>query len=462
MTRTIVGSPIVDGRGSKENLLILAVLFVVVHGAIFIHGVLNADSFLAGDRAAGRLETINYVFSHPSTDLTYPVLTLEPGAESNSTILSRIFESGNPGDYIIQGLLFSVGDRHLVVTFQLLLTFISIYCVYFFVIILRRSPAYAMAGAVIYTLLPGNLIIPHELASESLFTPIVVIGFFMLIYYVEKKPRTWVLATGLLLLTAANFVRPQLGLYPFVLIVIFAACYHQQWKRHVALILVISFSIPAGWGLYSFSNTGNFNSGGKNHGPGIAFYKTAKRMSTNGDYPFDPTAYPSGKMSVKEIAAEVIKHPFPFLKLKTTEALVLIINPGTYSVAAHHFNLLAGAGDTAFWKELRDREGITGMALEIFRRGPALIAVIFAGTLVWCLILLGTLIGGITFLRERISTTASKAILVSYLFYGLIIVLVSSETRWTHRNPVEFVIVILFITGLQKLQQRSLYQRPPI
>ena len=462
MTSTVVVSPIVNRRGRTEHLLIIAILFVVVHSAIFIHGALNADAFLAGDRAVGRLETINYVFSHPSTDQTYPVSILEPDAGSDSTILSRIFESGNPGDYLLQGLLLSVGDRHLVVTFQLLLTIISIYCVYFFVIILSRSPSYAMAGAVIYMLLPGNLIIPHELASESLFTPIVVVGFFMLIYYVEKKPRTWVLASGLLFLTAANFVRPQLSLYPFVLLVIFAACYHQRWKSHVVLILTICFSIPACWGLYSYSHTGNFSPGGKNHGPGIAFYKTVERMSVNGDFSFDPSAYPSGKMSITELAAVVIEHPIPFLKLKATEALVLIINPGTYSLAAHHFNLLAGARDTAFWKQLRDREGITGMVLEIFRRGPVLIAVIFAGTLLWCLILLGTLIGGIAFLRERISNTASKAILVSYLFYGLIIVLVSSEIRWTHRNPVEFVIIILFVIGLQKLNQRSLFQRTPI
>lgn len=461
MTSTIVESSIVNSRGSRKHLLIIAILFFVVHGAIFIHGVLNADSFLAGDRAVGRLETINYVFSYPPTDLTYPISILEPGAESDSTILSRIFESGHPGDYILQGLLLGIGDRHLVVTLQLLLAFISIICVYFFVIILRRSPAYAMTGAVIYMLLPGNLIIPHELASESLFTPSVVVGFFMLIYYVEKQPHIWVLVSGLLLLTAANFIRPQLGLYPFVLIVIFAACYRQQWKRHVALVLLISFSIPACWGLYSYSHTDNISPGGKNHGPGIAFYKTVKRMSVNGEFPFEPSAYPDGKMSVRELAAEVIQHPLSFLKLKATEALVLIINPGTYSLAAHHFGLLAGARDTAFWKELRDREGITGMVLEIFKRGPVLIAVIFAGTLAWCLILLGALIGGLAFSRGRVSSTASKAILVSYLFYGLMIVMVSSEVRWTHRNPVEFVIVIFFIVGIQKLHQRSLLQRTP-
>ncbi len=355
-------------------MLIIAFLFVVIHGFIFTYGVFNADSFLAGDRAVIRLETINYVFKNLPAELTDKISNLANDSESNSTVLSRIFESGNPGDYIFQGFLLCIGDRYLVVVFQLLLSFLSILCVYCFLIILGRPPAYSLAGAIIYMLLPGNLIIPHELASESLFTPLVVIGFFMLVYYVEKQAYVWVLVSGLLLLSIASFVRPQLSLYPFVLIMILAACYRPHWKRHVALVLVICFSIPACWGVLSFSHSGNISPGGKTHGPGIAFYKTVKRMAISGDFPFKQSAYPDGKMSVREFAAEVIEHPLPFMKLKTTEALVLIINPGTYSLAAHHFGLLAGARDTAFWKELRDREGLSGMVREIFRRSASFLS----------------------------------------------------------------------------------------
>jgi hypothetical protein len=43
---------------------------------------------------------------------------------------------------------------------------------------------------------------------------------------------------------------------------------------------------------------------------------------------------------------------------------------------------------------------------------------------------------------------------LSYLVYGFLGVLVLGGTRWGHRTPLEFVIVILFTFGLERIFRR--------
>ncbi len=71
--------------------------------------------------------------------------------------------------------------------------------------------------------------------------------------------------------------------------------------------------------------------------------------------------------------------------------------------------------------------------------------------MVWGVFLACMALGTVVFLRAERPSATSKAILLSYLAYGAAIVHVSSGVRWTHRTSIEFVMVLLFAAGLERI-----------
>ena len=130
--------------------------------------------------------------------------------------------SGNPGDYVIQGAILTAFNQHVVVVLQLALSFVAILCVFKLTNLLTGSVRMATVASMVYLLLPGSLIQPHHLVSEALFNPLVAIASYLLIVSVEKRTYGKTFIFGLLALSVAIFVRPQLMLFPFVL--------HHTWR----------------------------------------------------------------------------------------------------------------------------------------------------------------------------------------------------------------------------------------
>lgn len=451
-------------RASVRHMAIITTVFVLIHGAMLVFGAFNPQSFLAGDRSNGRLKTIQSVFLSAEVGSIAQTGTGQFDGQQTEgnpslkhtgySLIDRVLESGHPGDYIFHGVLYELGGRHAVVAFQLCLLIVSVACLYLLATFLGRSAGFALSVAIVYMVLPGSLIQPHQLTSEAIFNPLVLISFFLIVARVERIYSSRAMVLGLCLLSLAIFVRPQLILFPILLLLILAVHFRHSWRPAMLAILPICFALPMAWGLFAYYQTGEFGLGGKGHGPGIAFYKTVKRMAVIDGFEIDLSSSGEKKLSIDEFTRYVLDHPVTFVKLKMTEAFNLVANPGIYSVVAHHLGLLRGGGDKMYWKKLRDQEGLTGMFSEIFRRGPALILAIFGSAIAWGLVLVGAVAGGIAFWRDGTVTNATKTILLSYLFYGMLIVLVSSEVRWSHRTPVEFVIVLLFAAGLEHLVRR--------
>jgi 4-amino-4-deoxy-L-arabinose transferase-like glycosyltransferase len=433
---------------------IIATLFVVIHGGLFIHGILDPEALMKGDRAGGRLKSILYVFDGEDTRGIVQGGATEVTGSHNSSFLGRMVESGDPGDYIFQGLLLTRGGVYSLIALQLLLSFLASIAVFYLAMILGLPAQLALIATILYMLLPGSLISPHQLSSEALYNPLVVIGFVFLIKHVEERSRGLVLTIGIALLALAILVRPQLLLYPFLLILILRIFDAPNWRRKATEILLICFILPIAWGLFVHGKTGDYNLGGINYGRGFFFNRTAERMALVGGFEIESSHSAETKMSLGRFSRYVLDHPVAFVQLKSMDFLNVILNPGTYSLAVHHLGFWTPAGDTSFWVVVRDQEGLSGTMAEIFRRGRGFFTMIVGGVIAWGLVLIGAVVGGIVFWRDARSTTATKAILFSCLFYGLLVVLISNTPRWGHRTPIEFLIVILFVLGMDALASR--------
>ena len=436
----------------KEHFALILVVFVIIHGAFFLYGVLHPDVFLAGDRSTERIEKIAYVFNQDEVARGFnsDIMTLRIPADEG--FLARMMDSGHPGDYIVQGALLAAGGVNAVLAFQLALLLLAVICIYSLVIKLGRSPTTALIASSLYMCLPGSLVQSHQLSSESIYNPIVVFGFYFLISFFQRRSRYTSLIFGLFLLSIAMFVRPQLLLYPIVLFIIVATHYRSVFDSRALIIIPVCLLLSIIWSAFVFQGTGKLSVGSKEYGPGVAFMKTAQRMSVIGNYEFEGSTTGSTTLSISDFGTQVLSHPASFIKLKTHELVNLVINPGVFSVAAHHLDLLPGGGDTEYWKQLRDHQGIVGTIKEITRRDAGTVFALLGGAFVWGVVLLLTVVGCYRVVRSSRISRISKAIMFSCVLYGLLIVLVAGEGRWAHRTSVEFLLVIFSAMGVDQLK----------
>ena len=442
---------------SRSNLWIITVLFLLLHSGFLVQGFSNPESFMAGDRAATRLEKIRYVFlgdSHrPDADAVsvQAPTDLSPGVFS---LKARLIETGTPGDYAIHGVFYRLGGEFGVIVVQLVCWYIALLCLYQLALLIGCSARFALLAVILYMILPGSLIYPHELASESLYNPLTLIGMYALCSHRESGFRYWKLLLGVSLLALAIALRFQLVLYPFVLAMVIAVYDRQRRIPQIALICAISFLIPISWALFVKSQTGEARIKSSDNDVALEFYKTAQRVSSVGNFEFDETNYPDHTMGVSEFVGFISKHPTAYLRLKALHVVNLAANPGIYSLMGHHLNLLEGAGDKQYWQQLRNREGYGGVLREIIQRGPGLAITIALSLVAWCLFLLMAVLGFFIFLRNPIPMKGTKAVLLSFAIYSCVIVQVSNDVRWGHRTPIEFFLAILCVIALERISQR--------
>jgi hypothetical protein len=445
----------VERQSRSRNLLIILTTFVAVHGALWVHGLIFEESFLAGDRSHSRLGKITYVFQGEAKQSVaeYEAALAPRGFEPGW--LGRAFESGRPGDYIIQGLILAVGNRHLLVAFHLALSLVSVICTYYLTIFLGVPDRLALVAAILYSMLPGSLVHPHQLASEALSNPLVAIGFFIIIGSAKSRlPDRWLLV-GVASLALSMFVRPQQILYSFLLALILGASDSSRWRSQVLAIVPICFLLPLAWGLFVFSQTGEYTFRGReNYDLNEISYLTAEGMNVIADVPFDASEYPDKSMPVPDFLRFALGHPVGLIHLELSNSFNLILNSGAYSVASHHLGFFPNDLGTMYWKGVRVREGVIGLVMRVLQLRPGLVAIVIGGTVAWGVILIVTVIGGIAFSRDGRSTPLSKAVLFSYLFYALLIALVLTGARWGQRTPLEFLIAILFAVGMEQLTRR--------
>lgn len=417
---------------SKGKWLIVAT-FLTVHVPILFFVLSNPQSMMAGDRSKSRLGRINQVFF------------------DESTTLREFFALGDPGDYLFHGVLISLGGPTLLFVAQLVFLAVATYYVFHLARWLGLRSEYATLATVLYIVLPSIAIHPHTLATEGFYNPLLIIGTALIVKSIELRDSSRSLYWGALCLAMAVMIRSQLLLYPLLLSAMLLMA-RKEVRPHQALaILPICFAFPMVWAAMSYLVLGEYQLGSQSSSLSLNLFQTVERLSVVGSLDIDLSSYDSGEMSIGQFAAIAASHPVAFFQLKFTELFNLLFNPGAYSILVRFFEVYDPAGDSSHWAAVRDEVGLVGMFSQLLRLHFGMAAAVIGGGLIWFGIMLGAVIGAVNFLRGNQPKVVTKGIVLSLFIYSILIVLISAGTRWGQRSSVDFIIVILFVLGLQNV-----------
>ena len=436
-----------------SSIVTIFLVFTIVHGLLIGFDLGNEDSFLSGDRSHSRNATIAYVFDVEKIGRNDTGLETSPTVDPMPHIGERILNSGHAGDYLISGAIVKLTNINVLMLFQLLLALLSTYSVFALLIYFRFPVKSATLGTLFYLLLPGSLLPPHQLSSEALFIPCAIIGCYLLIISSRKHGVDLAFIAGLLLFSVAIFVRPQLTLYPVLLVVIYLLFSAKKPGTIFLTIIPVSLLFSAIWMIFVVSNDGLFTFGGEDRSVGIAFYSTAEQMAMFGEFDFDRDAYKTTSLPPKNFGKIVMDNPYSYLRQRSISMINFVVNPGAYSLVVRHLNYIDSDKDGYYWQHLRARAGIYESLVQIVKHGTIFTLLIFGTTLIWCLVVSLAAVGLLQFLKDQNVELFAKYFLLSLAAYQVAVVaLLSVGARWQHRSLIDFLIIILALYGLKKVQ----------
>jgi len=462
-TQTLVGNSIEfihDNERSQSksrsvgSVIVISLIYLFVHGLLFGFDLVNGSSLLSGDRSTSRNATIAYVFDVEKIGGDSAAIATNHATDAALSFKDRVLGSGHAGDYFIQGVVLVFSNQYVLVLLQVVLGLISTLC---FFALLRHfgfSVSTATVTTLFYLLLPGSLLPAHQLSTEAFCIPSLIIACYLLVISSEKKGISISFVAGLLALSLAIFIRPQLILFPFALFVVYFCFSVKKFSTVSMTVIPLSLFFSLIWMGVVVLNNGQFSLGGNDRSIGRSFHDTAEQMAMAGEFEFDDSAYKSRVMPFVDFVEIVADHTPSYLRQRMLSMINFSVNSGAYSLAVRHLEFFDEHKDMYYWQHLRARSGIYESFIQILKQGPGFSTVIIGSTLAWCLIMVFAFIGLKAFIKNTKTKNFAKALLLSLAAYQVgIVLLFSVGARWQHRSLVDFIIVILAVYGLKVLQQ---------
>ncbi len=448
--------------GGRSSALILCAFFVLINIPFLIHDFTYADQFFSGDRINPRFEKIGYAFHGDDTPYALDHLT-EERRETATTFWERVVALSGPGDYLLHGTLLEFGGRPLVLFVQLGLALIAAICVFQLSLLLGLTERFALISALLYTALPGTIGNAHQFVTEGVFNPLVVIAIYLLARCLSGRVEWGWLLLAALAIACASFLRIQLLLFPLFIALLLVYEHRGRAATATAFFLTLSMGIPLGiLVLESFVN-GSFAVGPNDASLAHNFFLRVERIAAVEGFAFDKAAYHAGQMPLADFLSFVLAHPIAYLKTVFTDVVNIIANPGTKWFATDYLRIVDFSEDYRYFVNVRDQQGLWGVALAILGQGPAFAMSFFGGMIIWGFILLGGAIGALIFLSRSDVSLALKALVVGFVLYELAVSVVAGGLpRWTYRTPFEFLIVAMLAFSLEWFWSRMATRRSPL
>jgi len=397
----------------------------VLHLAMLGYDAAHPDRFLRADRADERMQII---------------LGL-PGAAAKGETLSYIAGHGVAGDWLPQGLIYLAGGPYALIVVQVVLALLSIVWVRDIGRWAGLDEKRASLAASIYALLPHTLVFPHQLASEALFVPLVILGF---------RATGWRsgLALGL-----ATLVRPLAILWPLA-----QAAVLRPSSTARTLLLVAAFAPVLGWMTFELAKTGEFSMGRSSHDLGRNLYARVGRMAASLPEQERLAAQPAGvrSLSVGEYLGFVIAHPLSAAMHSGRDVAALGFKSGIERLTLDYLDFFPAERDyvqdsRGGWRVTAEQLGVLGTVQELARRAPFLIATSAAAGVLFVLFMLLAATGAWRSFQERHVHRLLLALFVLYIFVTAQAV---DAAQSRHRAPAEFALCLLAVAGWAAVRRR--------
>jgi len=395
-----------------------------LHGAMFVFDLAHPQRFLNADRAGERLEVIKG-FGR---------------ALRSGDALAYAASHGIVGDWLPQAALYLAGGQSFVIAAQLVLALLSVLWVLELGQRVGLDGRAATLAAAIYALLPHSLVFPHQLASEAIFVPLVILSFR--------------LASGAgsgLAIGAATLVRPITMLWPFI-----HAFARRPWQAYLVLALLPLFA----WMSFMLVATGEFSMGRSGHDLGNNLYYRLQRLG--GDLPpgEGPAVRPEGqtKATLGEYFAFVTAHPAVTAKYAARDMAVMGFKSGIERLVLDYLDLYPEerselqAADGG-WRSRVDRGGAAAL-LDLARSQPALFAAAAAGALAFTALMALALYGALRWARKG-ERGGERLALIGFVIYIFATTQAVDAAQSRLRAVAEFAICLLALAGWRALARRK-------
>jgi hypothetical protein len=412
-----------------------------LHALMFAYDLQHPDRFLNADRALARMKVIEGFEQ-----------TLRDGGD----FVGYLAGHGIIGDWLPQAMLYLSGGQSAVIAVQVLLALLSVLWVRDIGLRLGLSAATACAAALLYGLLPHTLVLPHQLASEAIFVPLVV-GSFALFARAAETQR---LAGAGALLGVATLVRPVTLLWPLL-----CAPFTSAAPRARVTYLLAALGPLLLWMLFVFGATGEFSMGRSSYDLGHNLYLRAQHIAAtlpasersirNGGDPSDPT------LSLREYAAFVSDHPGAVLAHSARDLLVLSTKSGVERLALDYLDFAPAQrmelqSPTDGWRRQLELHGVRAGLGEVLKRNPSLTLAAVGGAVLFSGLMLLAAFGAFAWLRApaddtAVSTRGLRIMLTAFPLYIVTVSQLVDAVQSRHRAPAEFALCLLAAAGAATL-----------
>lgn len=410
----------------------LLAFFGVVHLALLAHDAAHLERFVRADRAEQRMGVIESF-----------VAVLRDGGSIRDFLAGH----GVPGDWLPQALLYAAGGPLFVIAVQVALALASIAWVH--EIAKRVLPERAaLAATLVYALLPHSLALPHQLTTEAIFVPLIILSF-----RIAFGP-----ASGLAL-GAAALIRPVIVLWP-------AVCAPRTlggWGRSAGYLAAALGPLFA-WALFMLAATGEFTLGKAGHDLGHNLYQRMHRMAAALPEAERPARRPPGETTATlgEYLRFVAQHPAAAAAHGARDVATMSVKSGIERLVMDKFDWFAasraGLQDPATgWRARVESRGPLAVAMEILREEPGLILVSGGTAALFIAFMALAALGAWDWLRRRSSADAQtrrqRWLLLAFVVYVFATAQAVDAAQSRHRAPAEFALTLLAVAGWLRLRQ---------
>lgn len=407
----------------------LLVALAGLHAAMFAYDLAHPGRFLNADRAGERLQSIEGF-----------ARALRAG-EALAYLPSR----GIVGDWLPQALLYVAGGPPPVIVAQVLLALVSVWCVREIGLRIGLRERLADGAALLYALLPHTLVFPHQLASEAVFVPLVVLAFRLSLPGLSPAGGA---ALGL-----ATLVRPVTLLWPLVQALLDPA----RPARRIAFV-ALALAPLAVWMSFVFFVTGELSMGRSGHDLGSNLYYRMQRMAAGLPQAERPPVRPAGQReaTLGEYLRFVAAHPHATAVHSARDVATVAFKSGIERITLDYLDLyprMRGAlqDSDRGWRAELESNGPVGALLPLLRAEPGLMLSSALGALLFTAVVALAAVGTFAaLLRGR----RELLILAAFVLYVGATAQAVDAAQSRHRAPAEFALCLLAAAGWRVLRAR--------
>lgn len=429
----------------------------LVHMAMFGYDLAHPEVFLHTDRAGPRFEAVNGLLASFRDGGTVAFLT----------------SHGNPGDYLPQALVYGGVGQYGLIVLQVALALLSGWAVYRIARLLAASAGAARAAAVVYLALPHTLVFPHQLASEAIYSPLLVLSLWQLCEAAARRRCAPALNAGLLA-GLANLVRPVTLLWPVAAALLFASAR----RTRAGVVQLVAAAVPVLlWMGFMATQTGHFSMGESTRDLGHNLYQRVLRMSATLPTPAAQAARRDflgqgdvGSLAVADYLRFALRHPAPFANHGARDVAIFASKSGIERLTIDYLPLSAGSrlalqDSRGGWRSRLESEGVAATLGFLWRTQGAVLLVSMAGSVLMLVFSALSAYGMLALWRDRLRLDTGQrlvaAVLATLPLYVLVMSQLVDALQSRHRAPAEAAMVLLAGYGMAHFARRRAEQGLP-